>query len=183
MAYRNGTYVAFHANGEVEPSRSDRKYLELFKTWKLRSDDDFKFTDSHDKANAVKDSSKRETLERSLKTRLLNSKNMVLIIGQTTKQDDDWVPFEITYAIDNCEIPIIAAYPDKGPIRSMDSVSGLWPSVLAARINDGRAHVIHVPVKKLPLGDAISQFGPNRYPVNGGKTVYKDSVYKEWGLL
>lgn len=45
MAYRSGTYVAFHANNKKEPHESDRKYLELLKAWNVRSDDDFKFVD------------------------------------------------------------------------------------------------------------------------------------------
>ena len=110
MAYRNGTYIAFHANNTTEPTESDIKYYNLRKAWVVRSDNDFSFINSHDKTAAVRDSSKRATLERSLKTRLQNSKNMILILGKTTKEDTDWVPFEISYAVDTCEIPIIAAY-------------------------------------------------------------------------
>ena len=50
---------------------------------------------SHDKASSVRDSSKRETLRRSLPERLRNSRNMVLIVGETTRFDTYWVPFEI----------------------------------------------------------------------------------------
>lgn len=114
MAYRNGTYVAFHANKTKQPTESDIKYLYLMRAWKVRSDGDFKYTDSHAKQAAVRDTSKRATLEASLKRRLRDSKNMVLVIGQTTKEDTDWVPFEIRYAVDECEIPIIAAYPGRG---------------------------------------------------------------------
>ncbi len=71
----------------------------------------FIFVNSHDKSSAVGDSIKNTTLERVLKERLRNSKNMILIIGKTTKEDRDWVPLEISYAVDTCEIPIIAAYP------------------------------------------------------------------------
>ena len=42
--------------------------------------------------------------------RLNNSKNMVLIIGPTTRFDTDWVPFEIGYAVDYRKIPTIATY-------------------------------------------------------------------------
>jgi hypothetical protein len=106
MAYRNGTYVAFHANNTTQPTESDIKYYNLLKAWNVRKDNEFYFTNSHDKAAAERDSSKRATLEASLKSRLQNSKNMVLVIGETTKEDADWVPFEIRYAIDQCEIPI-----------------------------------------------------------------------------
>ncbi len=41
---------------------------------------------------------------------------MVLIIGKTTREDTDWVPFEIRYVVDECRIPTIAAYPNTSPI-------------------------------------------------------------------
>ena len=86
MAYRNGTYIAFHANNTTEPTESDIKYYNLLKAWKVRADDDFRFIDSHVKTSAVRDTSKKETLRRSLKTRLNNSKNIILIIGKTTRR-------------------------------------------------------------------------------------------------
>ena len=110
MAYRNGTYVAFHANGTNIPSKSDIDYYNLMKAWTAKTDDDFTMNNSHDKASAVRDSSKKATLRASLLERLKNSKNMVLIIGETTLLDDDWVPFEIEKAVDAYKIPIIAAY-------------------------------------------------------------------------
>ncbi|NCU06022.1 MAG: hypothetical protein GXC73_18820, partial [Chitinophagaceae bacterium] len=110
MAYRNGTYIAFHAQGTNIPTDSDIKYYNLMKAWTEKHDDDFSMINSHDKTGAVRDSSKRETLMARLKERLRNSKHMVLIIGPTTKNDNDWVPLEIEYAIDTCNIPIIVAY-------------------------------------------------------------------------
>jgi hypothetical protein len=37
---------------------------------------------------------------------------MLLIIGDSTRLDRDWVPFEIEYAVDSCNIPLIIAYTD-----------------------------------------------------------------------
>src|SRR6266508_3153815 len=109
--YRTGTYVAFHANGMTEPTESDIKYYNLLKAWDVRKDNDFSLTDSHEKTGAIQSYSQGDTIARHLRTRLLRSKNMVLIVGKTTKEDTDWVPLEIRYAIDECHIPIIAAYP------------------------------------------------------------------------
>jgi hypothetical protein len=158
-------------------------YYNLLKAWNVRPDDDFRFTNSHDKAAAVRDTSKRATLEASLKTRLLNSKNMVLIVGRTTKEDTDWVPFEIRYAIDHCDIPIIAAYTDYDYIMAPEALSGLWPTALDTRIRNGSAHVIHIPFRKLPLADAINQFSYAHYPKGGGSGFYTESAYRSWGLI
>src|SRR4030066_841382 len=116
MAYRNGTYVAFHAQGTNLPGKTNMDYYNLMKAWSAKTDDDFTMINSHDKASSVRDSSKKATLRASLQERLRNSKNMVLIIGETTRLDTDWVPFEIEQAVDTYQIPIIAVYSDCGPI-------------------------------------------------------------------
>ena len=189
MAYRNGTYIAFHANNTTEPTESDIKYYNLLKAW--RSEDEFYFINSHEKTSAVRDSSKRTTLEDSLKKRLLNSKNMILVIGETTREDEDWVPFEIRYAVDECEIPIIAAYPGSGlvlshgefePGENPGDLRFLWPAALRRRIDGGTAHVIHVPFKRAPIADAVVQFTHENLPDDGLECYTRDS-YVRWGLV
>ena len=182
MAYRNGTYVAFHADGTNIPTVSDIKYYNLLKAWTAKTDDDFSMVNSHDKTSAVRDTSKRETLRSRLKTRLQNSKHLLLIIGETTKNDTDWVPFEILYAVDDCDLPIIAAYVDYEAIFAPKELSSLWPTVLKTRINNETAKVIHIPFKKQPIADAISQFSHNSKP-KGSLTHYTKQTYQKWGLV
>lgn len=183
MAYRNGTYVAFHAAGTSDPTASDMKYFNLLKAWHVREESEFFFSDSHAKTHAVRDSSSRTTLRNRLAERLRNSKNMILILGSTTRFDTDWVPFEIEYAIDTCEIPIIAAYPEYSRISDPDALGSLWPRSLTLRIDNATAHVIHVPFKQKPLADAVSQFSHNKYPNGGGLGIYDNDTYRQWGLL
>lgn len=180
MAYRNGTYIAFHAEGTPNPAESDRRYYELLKAWKVGEENDFYFINSHEKTAAVRDTSKRSTLEASLKARLSESKNMILIIGKTTREDDDWVPTEIIDAIDRCKIPVIAAYTDFIRITSPLELSYLWPSALATRINNSAAHVIHIPFKKEPLAHAVLTFSHDLYPNGGGLGIYDTITYQEW---
>lgn len=182
MAYRNGTYVAFHAEGTNVPINTDFKYYNLLKAWTEKTDDNFSMIDSHDKGAAVRDSSKKSTLESRLKERLRNSRNMILIIGTTTKNDKDWVPMEIEYAIDSCDIPIIATYPDYEYIMTPQSLSALWPNALKKRIEDGTASVIHIPFKKGPIKDAISQFDHNIKPSGGGLGIYSKEAYESFGI-
>ena len=82
MAYRNGTYIAFHADGTNKPGQSDIDYYNLMKAWSAKTDDDFTMINSHEKASAVRDTSKKNTLRASLLQRLRNSKNMVLIVAK-----------------------------------------------------------------------------------------------------
>lgn len=183
MVYRNGTYIAFHANGMTDPTASDIKSYNLLKAWTQLGDDDFSFVNSHDKTAAVLDSSRRETLRSRLVTRLRNSKHLLLIIGQTTREDADWVPFEIRYAIDECAIPVIAAYTIfNQPIYRPEALAAYWPAALASRIDNGTAGVIHVPFRKEPIRDAIGQFSPSKLPNGGGLGVYSEAAYRDFGL-
>lgn len=182
MAYRNGTYVAFHAAGTADPTASDMKYYNLLCAWRVRDEDDFQFINSHEKTAAVRDTSKRETLRRALVARLRNSTNLILILGATTRFDADWVPFEISYAVDHCKIPIIAAYPGFEYIQAPMQLAPTWPPALATRIQSGLAHVIHVPFKQAPLADAVSQFNHSHYPPGGGLGFYSREAYMAFGI-
>ena len=181
MAYRSGTYVAFHAAGTSDPTASDMKYYNLLRAWHVRDDNDFTFVNSHDKAAAVRDSSSKQRLRDVLAERLRNSKNMILILGKTTRFDTDWVPFEIAYAIDTCELPIIAAYPEYQYIQNPQSHAAEWPLALAQRIQNGTARVIHVPFKREPLADAISQFSHDSLPTSG-LSYYSREAYASFGI-
>ncbi len=181
MAYRSGTYVAFHAGGTSDPTASDIKYYRMLTAWHEHDGVDFRLIDSHEKA-AVRDSSSKARLRTVLSERLRNSKNMVLILTATTRNDVDWVPFEITYAVDTCEIPIIAAYPDYTSILAPARLASLWPAALADRINSGTAHVIHVPFKCEPIKDAIGQFSHEVFPPGGGLGHYSRDAYASFGI-
>ena len=182
MAYRNGTYVAFHAQGTNLPGKSDMDFYNLMRAWSAHPDDDFTLVNSHDKSSAVRDTSKRTTLRNSLLERLRNSKNMVLIIGETTRFDTDWVPFEIQQAVDTYGLPIIAVYPDYNYITAPAELRRLWPKAFQERIDAERVRSIHIPFKKAPIMDAISQFdhnNPPKTPLN----YYSRETYQGWKLL
>ncbi|MBC2665675.1 TIR domain-containing protein [Novosphingobium flavum] len=181
MAYRNGTYVAFHAGGTTDPTASDIRYYNIMKAWHENADVDFRFVNSHEKTAAVRDTSARETLMRSLRSRLGNSKNMVLILSSTTREDTDWVPYEIGQAVDACGIPIIAAYVGYDWIMAPGELSHLWPTALASRINSGTARVIHVPFQRRVLTAAIHQFNLST-PPQGALTWYTKEAYASFGV-
>jgi hypothetical protein len=157
-------------------------YYNLMKAWTVKTDDNFTMINSHDKASAGRDSSKRSTLRASLQERLRNSRNLVLIVGPTTRLDTDWVPFEIEQAIDIYKLPIIATYTGYDVILAPGELSRLWPTALAQRINNSAARVIHIPFKKEPLKAAIDQFDYNNLPTTP-LTYYVRDAYVRWGLV
>ena len=184
MAYRNGTYVAFHAdNNNIPGGKSDIDYYNLVCAWNANKHHDFKIVNSHEKTNAVRNSSMKVTLRASLLERLRNSKNMLLILGETTKLDADWIPFEIAKAVDDYQIPIVVAYTGVSSKIWVPSVfAGCWPAALATRINNGTASAIHVPFKQAPIFDAIEGFSHENLPKGGGLGIYANSAYEKWGI-
>jgi hypothetical protein len=182
MAYRNGTYIAFHADGTNRPGESDMDYYNLMKAWSAKTDDDFSMINSHDKASAVRDTSKKATLRASLQERLRNSRNMVLIIGKTTKLDTDWVPFEIEQAVDTYGLPIIAVYPDYKNIMTPVALRDLWPKAFQTRIDSNDVRAIHIPFKKSPIMHALDRFDHSNQP-STALSYYSRDAYQQWGLL
>lgn len=181
MAYRNGTYIAFHAAGSTDPTASDIRYYRMLKAWHEHDDFDFKFVNSHEKSSAVRDSSQKETLRRSLRERLNNSRNMVLIIGDTTRFDTDWVPYEIIYAVDTCKIPVIATYTGYNRILAPAALSNLWPPAFASRIANGSVRSIHIPFKQRAIDDAIQQFDHNN-PPSSALNYYTLEAHRSFGI-
>jgi hypothetical protein len=181
MAYRNGTYIAFHAEGTTDPTASDLKYYRLLKAWHANDDVAFSFVNSHEKVAAVRDSSMKHTLRRSLIKRMNNSKNMILIIGNTTRMDTDWVPFEIQYAVDDCGIPVIIAYTGYDTVVNPSALKPLWPAALTERIANHSIRAIHIPFKRNAIDAAIKQFDFSNPPA-GPLAWYSLDAHRSFGI-
>ena len=183
MSYRNGTYIAFHANNTTNFIRSDMKYFNLLKAWNEKESIDFRFVNSHEKASAVRDTSKKETLIRSLKTRLRNSKNMLLILGNTTRFDTDWIPFEIEYGVDKCGLPIIVAYTNySNYILKPSLLEYLWPEALKSRIETNTAKTMHIPLKQVTIISSIKDLDAFNMPPYT-LTNYTKQWYENNGVM
>lgn len=184
MAYRNGVYIAFAADGQTDPTKSDIKYYNLLKAWDALKTIDFQFVNSHDKASACRDTSQAATIKASLRERLKNSKVMLLFVGNTTRFDTDFVPYEIEFGVDTCKLPIIVCYVDSraritGNIP--DTLKSLWPKALANRINANSVKTIHIPLARKIVEQAISEIDINN-PPQYTVALYKASIYEKFGL-
>jgi hypothetical protein len=182
MAYRNGTYVAFHAGGTSDQTASDIKYYRTLQMWHANENTEFRLVNSHEKSNSVRDSSLRSTLRTSLLERMRSSKNFLLILSLNTKQDTDWVPFEIAHAVDTYELPIIAAYPSLNFVVNASLLRDYWPNALAERIQSRSASVLHIPFRIEAVRDALSQLNPDHRPP-GGYAVYDNATQQRWGYF
>jgi len=98
MAYKNKTYVCFDADNDIH-------YYRLMTAWKENDKIAFNFHNAHE-INNLRDGSSEETIKRKLRERLENTKVLVVLIGEHTKNLYKYVRWEIEYAIEN-NIPII----------------------------------------------------------------------------
>ena len=185
MAYRNGTYVAFAADGNTDFTKSDIKYYNLLKGWNLMKSRTFRFVNPHEKGPQLRGESLEDTIKRTLRGRLDNSKRFMLLVGNTTRLDSDFVPYEIIYAIDTCKLPVIVAYVNhKTRITNScpKALKNLLPKTLTDRIDNGTAKTIHIPFRERIINKAIESFSHDKLPAHNfslfADTVY-DSIYSK----
>ncbi len=183
MGNRTATYVAFAAQGMTDPTKSDIKYFNLLKAWREKDSIDFSFVDAHEKTSQCRDSSTFETITRRLRERLDCSKNLLLLTSSSTKLDNDFVPYEVEYAM-ACEMPILVCYLDIGgrsALSDIKEIKKLWPEPLKKAIDEDIIKTIHFPFYKNIILEAINYFKPSVQP-KYTVTVFTDAVYKKFGL-
>ena len=180
---RTGTYVAFDGLGQSDPTKSDFKYYATLQAWTRNKNIEFRFTDSHSKTYAVRDSSLKSTLYARIHERLRASKNMIIIISKDTRYTGSVLSYEIEQAIDVYKIPLIIAYAGYDYICDVNALSDMWPKALADRINNKDIESIHIAFAKEPILDAINRFIVNNEHLSGGKNYYSKEAYISWGLL
>jgi len=179
MAYRNGTYVAFAADGAVNIMTSDIKYYRLLTGWNLMKNRDFKLINSHEKGPSLRKGSLEETIKRTLRVRLDESSRLLLLVGNTTRFDDDFVPYEIRYAIDTCGLPVIVCYlNERNRILSTDNYEYLLPQILKDRIKSGLVKTIHIPFRQKILNQALNDFNHNLHP-SYNSSVFTNNTYNK----
>ncbi len=184
MANRTGTYVAFDALGETDPTKSDFRYYSTIEAWAASKVGDFKYVNSHDKTYAVRDTSLKATLKDRIQERLRASKNMLVILSAQTRKSGSMLSYEIEQAVDSYDLPLIVTYVDYQVILHPHSLSGYWPNALSTRIGNAQGSMIHIPFAKSPIRDALPRFTVNGETPRGGVLGhYSADAHRNWGLL
>ena len=183
MAYRNATYFGFDGLGQSDPSRSDFRYYAIVQKWDTQRNIDFKFVNSHEKASSVRNTSKRSTLERSIRERMRASKNMVIILSDETRKQGSMLSYEIEKAVDSNGLPLIIAHTGFDVILRPEDLAFRWPNVLNHRIQNNTANAIHIPFKREAILDAISQFTVSSKNLFGGLNYYARQTQINWGYF
>ncbi len=184
MANRTGTYVAFDGLGQTDPTKSDFRYYSTIQAWDANKAIDFRFVNSHEKTDAVRDSSKMATLKSRILERLRVSKNVIVLLSSQTRKSGSMLSYEIEQAVDTYGLPLIVTYVDLQVVLQPDRLSDYWPSALSVRIGNAQGSMIHIPFAKNPIMDALPRFTVSGEKPKGGVLGFYDAdTHREWGLL
>jgi len=165
MAYRNKTYVVFDGD-------NDMWAYAYMKGWKSNENVDFNFQNAHD-LKPLTDRACDDTVFRRLRDRFSSAKQVVVLIGENTKNLRKFVRWELEIAPD-LELPIVAA--NLNGSRAMDS--NRCPAILR------NEYVVHVPFKAAIIQYALDNFPGQhaRRERNSGPLYYPEALYKSLGL-
>ena len=169
MAYRNGNYSAFYVNSPFNQNNlgasatKDFVYYNLLKAWKA-NDSTFPFNDSHNKNYNVRDGSDWEkTLKPRLRSRLDDSKNIILFLSSITKSSKA-LREEIDYGINTKGLPVIIVYPDFseesdiincGTQTIKQKIKNLWDNLPILKNSMDEVPTLHIPNKKALIRSAL----------------------------
>lgn len=167
MAYRNKTYVCFDADNDI-------RFYRLMQAWKENESIAFNFHDAHE-INNLNDGSSEETIKRKLRERLQNTKVLIVLIGDNTKNLYKFVRWEIEWAVEN-EIPIIAVNLNKRIKMDDNRCPPILKDKLAVHIAYTQRSIDFVLNNWPKKHDSILQNSDNR-----GPWFLKESAYINLG--
>jgi hypothetical protein len=165
MGYRNKTYVIFDGD-------NDMWAYGFMKGWKSNENMNFNFFDAHD-IRPLSDRASEETIRTRLRERFSSACQVIVLVGDNTKNLYRFVRWEIEIA-QKLDLPIIAA--NLNGLKQMDSdrcpaILRDWPAV-------------HVPFKMKMIQHALDNF-PDEYPKikkQQGARTYPAESYKALGI-
>ncbi len=182
MSYKNGTYVAFDAQGEADPTKSDFRYYSTILGWAKHRNIQFHFINSHEKTYAVRNTSSQDTLRARIRERLALSKNMIIILSSQTRKSGSELSYEIEQAIDHYRLPLIITYSNYDVVADPKVLSYFWPYSLQDRIDSNMARAIHIGFKKEALLDAINRFTSTNIGNLNSLSTYSQEDYVAFGV-
>ena len=168
MPYRNKTYVCFDGDNDIH-------YYYLMRAWKRNDGFSFNFFDAHD-LNVARDTSLSDSIRHQLRKRLLNSKVLVVLVGERTRYLYKFVRWEMEQALD-LDMPIIAV--NLNGLRVVDR--DLCPPIIKDEL-----------VKHVSFNAAILQYAIEKWPgrhrerrgrCETGPSHYATAVYRRLALV
>lgn len=167
MSYKNKTYIVFDGDNDIWAYR-------FMKGWKANKKIDFNFHDAHDINRLTNNARSPEYVKKKLKERFKSAKQIIVLIGDKTKNLYRYVRWELEVA-QELDLPIIAVNLNEMRTQDNDRV----PPIIRDE------YVVHIPFKLAIIKHALDSF-PNEFkkrkPEDSGPRYYPESVYKKLGL-
>ncbi|MEK7719289.1 MAG: TIR domain-containing protein [Bacteroidota bacterium] len=167
MSYKNKTYVIFDGDNDMWA------YARM-KGWKSLDNIDFDFSDAHDLKPLTSQAQSEVYIKQRLAERMANAKQVIVLIGGSTKNLYRFVRWELDKALSN-ELPIIAV--NLNNKRSIDT--DLCPPIIK------NENAIHIPFRMKIIKYALDDFPPFHKTLDLSKKEdwhYKDLVYQSLDL-
>ena len=182
MPFRNSTYVITDID-RSESVGAGASQLSLLNLWLEFQGFKLKHRNSFDNKASLAFKFSKKKLVHNIVAQLKSSKQCVLILTKNTKKSKNIIPFEITYAIDECQLPLIIMYPDFESVTSPQKLSMYWPKALKTRIETRQVKAVHIPFLDQPARDALRRFHINgQQALPNGYAHFNVAAYQEWGL-
>jgi hypothetical protein len=102
MSYKDKTYIIFDGD-------NDKWAYARMKGWKALETIDFDFEDAHEEYTLTNRAEDEDYIKGKLKKRFENAKQVIVLIGEKTKNLYKYVRWEIEVAME-LNLPIIAVY-------------------------------------------------------------------------
>ena len=166
MSYRNKTYVIFDGDNDLWA-------YAFMKGWKENENIDFNFYDAHD-IRPLTDRATEETIRERLRERMASAKQVIVLVGEQTKNLYKFVRWEIDLAMKK-DLPIV--------VVNLNGKRGHDPDLCPTILKEHYA--AHVAFKMKIIQYALDNF-PDEYDKRDksatGPRYYNDSIYTKLGL-
>ena len=142
MGYRDATYVIFDGD-------EDSWAYRFMRGWKANENIDFDFNDAHDLDSMTSRAQGEAYVKRKLRERMESSTQVLLLVGEKTKNLHKFVRWEIDLAME-LGLPIV--------VVNLNKKNGQDSELCPPIIRD--ACCVHVPYKMKAIQYALEQWPP-----------------------
>ena len=167
MGYKDKTYVIFDGD-------KDKWAYAYMKGWNNNENIDFNFEDAHDLKPLTSRAEDEDYIKSRLRERFKSARQVIVLIGEHTKNLYRFVRWEIDVA-QNLDLPIIAV--NLNDLRYMDDE--FCPTILKNQ------NAVHVAFKMKIIKYALDNFPSYYLKIKNDKSTdwyYNDDVYKNLGI-
>lgn len=167
MSFRDKTYIVFDGD-------NDKWAYARMKGWKALETIDFDFEDAHSEYPLTVRATDEEYIKGKLRQRFAKAKQVIILIGEQTKNLYKYVRWELEVA-QELNLPIIAVNLNGDKSQNNDTC----PPIIRDE------YVVHIPFKMKIIKYALDNFPSeykNRNATDSGPRHYNNNVYENLGL-